>query len=131
MGKVVVILEVCLMQEIKNLFEKIFLPWKITIEDEELFIGNRKTIDISKEWQVKWVMGRNEKGTYLEYYAMSVNRKHLHGCIYENGREEKMEVIKEYIMYSPSIPGDREKSMKEFESYNRELIRSLQEKGLF
>jgi hypothetical protein len=43
-------------------------------------------------------MGRNEKGAYLEYYAISANRKHLHGRIYENGEEEKMDVIKEYII---------------------------------
>nr|WP_302595849.1 hypothetical protein [uncultured Cellulosilyticum sp.] len=119
------------MQQIKHLFERIFAPWQITIEDKELFIGNRQTVSNGSGWQIKWVMGKNEKGTYLEYYAINLKRGHLHGRIYEDGREEKLDVLREYIVYSPSIPGDRERSTQEFEIYNKRLIKELEEKGLF
>ncbi|WP_054741674.1 hypothetical protein [Cellulosilyticum ruminicola] len=119
------------MQEIKNLFERIFAPWQITIEDKELFVGNRRTIADCNNWRIKWVVGNNDKGNYLEYYAINSTRGHLHGRIYENGKEEKLEVLKEYIVYSPTIPGDREKSAQEFEIYNKRLIKYLEEKGLF
>ena len=129
--KVVLRLEVCFMQQIKNLFERIFAPWQITIEDKDLFIGNRKTISDYNNWRIKWVLGNDSRGTYLEYYAINANRGHLHGRIYEDGKEEKLEVLKEYIVYSPTIPGDRERSAQEFEIYNKRLIKTLEEKGLF
>lgn len=119
------------MQQIKTLFERIFSPWQITIEDKDLFIGNRQTVSNGGEWRIKWVMGKDEKGAYLEYYGINTRRGHLHGRIYEDGREEKLDVLKEYIVYSPSIPGDRERSTREFEMYNKKLIKKLKEKGIF
>lgn len=129
--KVVLRLEVRIMQQIKSLFERIFAPWDITIEDKDLFIGNKKTVSNCSDWRIKWVVGKDDKGAYLEYYAINTKRGHLHGRIYENGREEKLEVLKEYIVYSPSIPGDRERSTREFEMYNKKLIKKLEEKGIF
>lgn len=119
------------MQQIKRSLERIFAPWKIRIEDKDLVVGNRKTISSCGDWHIKWVMEKDEKGTYLEYYAVNVKRGHLHGRIYENGKEEKLEVLKEYIVYSPNVPGDRERSTREFEFYNNKLIKVLEEKGIF
>lgn len=131
MVKVVLGLEVYFMQQIKTLFERIFAPWQITIEDKDLFIGNKQTVPNSGDWRIKWCMGKDEKGAYLEYYARNARSGHMHGRIYEDGKEEKLEVLKEYIVYSPSIPGDRERSAKEFEMYNKKLIKKLREKGIF
>lgn len=117
------------MHSIKQTFCKRFASWQITIDDEELFIGNRKTIP-SKEWHIKWVIQKDEKGIFLEYYGIHSKKGHLHGRIYDTGEEEKLGVLKEYIAYSPSIPGDRERSTREFESYNKQMMRELKRKGL-
>ena len=75
-------------------------------------------------------MQENENGPYLEYYAIHGTRGHLHERIYSSGKEEQLEVLKQYIAYSPSIPGDRERSAREFENYNRKLMRNLKVQGL-
>lgn len=116
-------------RSIKEVFSRKFAPWKIKISDDDLFLGNKKIIP-TREWHLGWVMQENQRGTYIEYYGIHDKRGHLHGRIYENGCEEDLDVLKEYIAYSPSVPGDREKRTREFESYNRKLIKELKQKGL-
>lgn len=114
---------------IKEIFSRKFAPWKIKISDDDLFLGNKKVMP-NREWYLRWVMQENQRGTYIEYYGIHDKRGHLHGRIYDNGCEEDLDVLKEYIAYSPSVPGDREKRTREFESYNRNLIQELKYKGL-
>ena len=116
-------------RSIKEVFSRKFAPWKIRISDEDLFLGNKKIIP-TREWHLRWVMQENQRGTYIEYYGIHNKRGHLHGRIYENGCEEDLDVLKEYIAYSPTVPGDREKRTREFESYNKKLIKELKQKGL-
>ena len=114
---------------IKEGFGKKFQPWKITIDEDDLFLGNKKVIP-TRDWQLVWVMSQDDKGPYIEYYGINGHRGHLHGRIYDNGEEENLEVLKEYIAYSPNIPGDRERQTRNFENYNKRLMKELKEKGL-
>lgn len=116
-------------RSMKEVFSRKFAPWEITISDDDLFLGNKKVIPI-REWRLRWIMQKNERGIYIEYYGIHDKRGHIHGKIYDDGVEESLDVLKEYISYSPNIPGDREKSTREFESYNRRLMRELKQKGL-
>lgn len=116
-------------RSIKELFGRKFAPWEIKITDDDLFLGNKKIIP-TKEWHLSWIMQENERGIYIEYYGIHDRRGHLHGRIYDSGCEENLDVLKEYIAYSPSVPGDRERCTREFESYNKKLIKELKQKGL-
>lgn len=118
------------MQQIKKLFESKFAPWEIKVGEEELFIGNKKTMP-RKGWRIKWIVGKNERGIYMEFYAVHEQNGHLHERIYESGEEEELDVLKQYIVYEPNIPGDRERSTIEFENYNKGLIKQLEERGIF
>lgn len=117
------------MHNIKQLFCKKFAPWKITIKEEEIFVGNKKKIP-HQEWNIKWVVRKDNKGLFLEYYGIHKSQGHLHGRIYTSGEEEKLDVLKQYITYAPSVLGDREKSAREFESHNKKLMIELKEIGL-
>ena len=114
---------------IKKTFCKKFEPWEITIDEKDLYLGNKQMIP-TKDWHLRWVMQKDTKGIYIEYYGINGHRGHLHGKIYDDGREESLEVLKEYIVYSPSIKGDRERSTKDFEAYNKRLLGELKSKGL-
>lgn len=114
---------------IKERFHTKFSLEENVLKEEDLVIGNKKTIP-TKEWLLKMIMQEDENGPYLEYYAIHGTRGHLHERIYSSGKEERLEVLKQYIAYSPSIPGDREKSAREFENYNRKLITNLKKQGL-
>ncbi len=114
---------------IKKNFCKKFASAENALDENELFVGNKKTMSV-RDWLVKWVIQENEKGTYMEYYAIHDTREHLHERIYGDGNEEKLEVLKQYIVYSPNVPGDRERSTRDFETHNRRLIYELKQKGL-
>ena len=116
-------------QGIKEIFCKKFEPLEITIEDNDLYLGNNQFIPI-KDWHLRWVMQQNERGAYIEYYGINGHRGHLHGRIYDDGGEENLEVLREYIAYSPNIQGDRERSTKDSEAYNKRLMTELKSKGL-
>ena len=116
-------------QSIKEVFCKKFEPWQIKIEEAYFFLGNKQIIP-TKEWHLRWVMQKNDRGAYIEYYGINGNRGHLHGRIYDDGGEENLEVLREYIAYSPNIVGDRERSTKDFEAYNKRLMNELKSKGL-
>lgn len=111
---------------IKALLGEKFAPWEIEFSDEDLFGGKKTT----KEWNLRWAIDEDERGIYIEYYGIHRGRGHLHGRIYEDGYEEPLEVLKEYIAYCPNIPGDRERSTQAFEIYNRDLMTDLREKRL-
>lgn len=117
-------------REIREIFCKKFKLWNITIEEKDLFLGNRKVVP-HREWILHWVMQQDEKGPYVEYYGINGRRGHLHGRIYDNGEEEELEVLREYIAYSPNIEGDKERSMRAFEEYNKRVMADLKEKGLW
>lgn len=120
---------VAMYNSIKALFRKKFALLGINITDEELDLGNKKTIP-TRGWKLSWTLQKNEKGIYIEYYGVHNKNEHLHGRIYDNGLEESLDVLKEYIAYSPNIPGDREKSAKALENHNRILMKDLKQKGL-
>lgn len=114
---------------IKKYFCSKFGVWEITIDEKDLFLGNKQMI-ATRDWRLKWAMQENDNGPYIEYYGINRRRGHLHGRIYEDGKEESLQVLREYIAYSPNILGDRERSTKEFEEYNKRLMEELREKGL-
>ncbi len=114
---------------IKERFNRKFPSAESLLSEEDLFVGNKKTIP-AREWLLKVVMQENEDGPYVEYYAIHGTRGHLHERIYSSGKEEQLEVLRQYIAYSPSIPGDRERSARDFESYNKRLMRDLEKQGL-
>lgn len=116
-------------QQMREMFSNKFKLWGIEIEESELFMGNKKYM-LKNNWHLRWMMGKDATGTYLEYYAINDKYGHLHGRIYENGREEQLNVLQQYIAYAPSIVGDRERCIREFEIYNKGLMSDLKKKGL-
>ena len=113
----------------KKAFSKKFATYQIAISDDELYLGNKKYVP-TKDWKLNWIIDQNERGTYIEYYGIHNRGGHLHGRIYSNGIEESLDVLREYIVYSPNIPGDRKRSLEELESHNRNLMQELKQKGL-
>lgn len=117
------------MCNITEAFKEKFGLWDITINDEDVFVGNKKTIP-NGEWRLKWVVQKDERGVFLEYYGVHYLHGHLHEKIYEDGQEERLDALRQYIAYSPNIPGDREKSLREFEKHNTKIIQELERKDL-
>ncbi len=117
------------MCKIKEVFSKKFEPYRITIDEREVFVGNKKKIP-QGEWVIRFIIEEDDKGVYLEYYGMNSRSIHMHGRIYTDGQEQMLDVLKEYIAYRPNVPGDRERGTQEFERYNAKVINMLKEKQL-
>lgn len=118
------------MYHIKKQFCKRFALWKMEIKEEDVFVGNKINL-VNDEWHMKCIVSEDNKGVFLEFYGIHKRQGHVHERIYEDGRGEKLEVLQEYIAYTPSIPGDRERKAREFERYNHHLMTELKGKGLF
>jgi len=117
------------MCKIKEIFSKTFEPWCITIDETDVFVGNRKVLP-KGEWKIRFIVEEDERGIFLEYYGMNFRNMHLHVRIYNDGQEQMLDVLQEYIMYRPIIPGDRERGRREFERYNHKVLNMLKEKQL-
>ncbi len=117
------------MCKIKEVFSKTFEPWCITIDETDIFVGNRKFLP-EREWKIKFIVDQDEKGVFLEYYGTNSKSMHLHKRIYTDGYEQALDVLQEYIVYRPAVPGDRERGTREFERYNTKVLNSLREKQL-
>ena len=114
---------------IKERFNSKFDIVDDALTEEDLYVGNKKIIP-TQGWILRIIMQEDELGTYVEYYATNTIGCHLHERIYSDGTEEQLDVLRQYIVYSPSIPGDRERSARDFENYNRRLISELKSRGL-
>lgn len=117
------------MCKIRETFSKRFATSRITIEETDIFIGNKKEIP-AKEWKLKFIIDRDERGIFLEYYGTSIRDVHVHVRIYDNGNEEILDILKEYVAYHPNIPGDFERAVGEFKIHNQRILDSLREKQL-
>lgn len=117
------------MCKIKEVFSQTFEPWHISIDEDDVFVGNNKSIP-KAGWTIKYMVDEDERGMFLEYYGIHTRNGHAHGRIYTNGEQEKLDVLKEYIAYSPNIPGDRERGKIEFKMYNQRVLSELRQRQL-
>lgn len=117
------------MCKITEVFSKTFEPWHITIDEKDLFIGNKKVLP-KGEWTIRFVVEEDERGMFLEYYGMNARDAHSHARIYTDGEEQSLDVLQCYIAYSPTVPGDRERGTREFEKYNSRVLSTLKQKQL-
>ena len=115
---------------IEKKFNERFPEVICSLTEEEIFSGNKKTI-MGAGWFIKLAIQKEKTNRiYVEYYGVYNDQYHTHARIYNDGAEESLETLKQFIAYSPDVPGDRERSTKDFASYNRELMNQLQCKGL-
>ena len=50
-------------------------------------------------WKFNWIVQENDKGAYIEYYGIHAEGIHLHGRIYDDGREEPLDVLKKNTLF--------------------------------
>ncbi len=117
------------MCRICDIFSETFKLWRITIDDKDVFPGNQRYIP-HRIWEITFIVQQDDRGIFLEYYGMNERGEHRHVRIYESGEEELLEVLQQYIRYSPNIPGDKERGTREFERYNSRILQDLRDKGL-
>ena len=115
---------------IEKKFNEKFPELVSSLTESEIFKGNKKTI-MGAGWYIKLAVQEEKSDRmYVEYYGVYNEQYHTHVRIYNDGAEESLETLKQFIAYAPSVPGDRERSTKDFILYNRDLMNELKFKGL-
>ena len=115
---------------IEKKFNEKFPELICSLTEAEIFDGNKKTI-MGAGWYIKLVVQEEKMDRlYVEYYGVYNDKYHTHVKIYNDGAEESLQTFKQFIAYAPNVPGDRERSAKDFTNHNRELMQELKYKGL-
>lgn len=117
------------MCKIKEALSKKFDSRCINIEEIDIVVGNKKQLP-KTEWKINFIVEQDEKGVFLQYYGIHSRNIHVHERIYDDGQEQILDVLQEYIAYCPSVPGDKERKTQEFERYNKTLLTTLKKKQL-
>lgn len=117
------------MNKIQRVFAQEFEHWGIAIPDDALF--QRRKGSISKGgWQINYIVDRDDKGLYLEYYACHRMTNDRHVKIYQDGTRQELDAPQEFYVFHDSIHGDKEKKEKEYYEHNRRVYEELKRKGL-
>lgn len=115
------------MKIIKKTFDQAFEAWGITLPEEAL--SQRQAGKIEAGWYIQYVFGKDEKGEYMDYYAVHRMTNERHRRIYENGDTKALPARLDSFGYDPDVPGDEEKKQAEFYEYNRKVSKELKNKG--
>lgn len=116
-------------EEIRRTFANRFLKWGILLRDS--VINGASTHVINKaDWQIKFIQGINEEGSYLEFYGKHPEHHDLHFKIFENGDEILLEALTDGYNYNPALPGDRVVQREQFVKDNKEVYEKLKALGL-
>ena len=78
---------------------------------------------------VRYVLGEDERGAFLEFYSFHRIWGDLHARIYEDGTVEPLDVLETAV----ATTGDADEDMRRIQAQNRrnqELLRALDEAGL-
>lgn len=117
-------------EDIKRAFANKFLKWGLLLEDSVIDSAHAHIIR-KKDWEIRFIQSENEKGKYLEFYAISHIHSDEHFRIYQNGIVEMCDVIHEGYSYDPSLPGNKEIQRAEYLENNKKVYEYLKNSGLY
>lgn len=108
------------LSHIRSRFARYFAHWGIELPEKA--VAQRKRGELFQAgWSVRWLFGSDEKGEYLDFYAVHRMTNDRHERIHENGEVTGLEALSE-----PLIPVGKE---KEYYARNRRVGRMLKAKG--
>lgn len=107
------------LSNIGSRFARYFAHWGIELP--EIAVAGRKRGELFQAgWSVRWLFGFDEKGEYLDFYAVHRMTNDRHLRIHENGEVTELEALSELILVG---------NEKEYYARNRRVGRMLKAKG--
>jgi hypothetical protein len=82
----------------------------------------------SKGWLIQYCLGKNENGTYLDYYAAHRMTDDSHVRIYSDGTLKNLPSLSSWLKLSDN-PTDAKKLKSEHDKHNQEVVEMLNKKG--
>lgn len=113
------------MQKAKEIFDRYFSRWQITLFPETLECREKGTI-VKSGWRISFIFGIEDNIEYLEYYAIHRMTNDRHIKIYETGEIEILETLNPPLEYNPPA-NEKERKHNEL---NKKIEVELRKKGL-
>lgn len=119
-----------LTEEIKRSFANKYLKWGLLIDDSVIDSAGVNLIQ-KESWEIRFIEATDEKGDYLEFYAISSDYSDEHFRIYNDGQIETCATIAEGYSYNESLPGNKAVQRQAYVEKNREIYQYLKTVGLY
>jgi len=116
-----------------KLKEVVAILWGDVIPVEDVdFVGKSSgRIRTKSGWIIRYFFGIENDKQFIEIYACHRMTDDRHYRIYEDGTEERREIILPYICYPANCTAEREREIEEaYFSKNREIHARLEKLGL-
>ena len=108
------------LSNIRSRFARCFAHWGIELPERA--VAERKRGELFQAgWSVRWLFGADEKGEYLDFYAVHRMTNDRHLRIHDNGDVTELEAL-----LDPLVPVGEE---EEYYARNRRVGRMLKAKG--
>lgn len=105
---------------IRSRFARYFAHWGIELPERA--VAERKRGELLQAgWSVRWLLGSDDKGEYLDFYARHRMTNDRHLRLHENGEVTGLEAL-----WDPLVPVGKE---AEYYARNRRVGRMLKAKG--
>jgi len=110
-------------------FAEMFESWDITLPGGAVAARDNGSL-LKDGWSIRYIFGEREGESFLEYYATHHMTNDRHGRIYDSGRHEGLEALKDFIVYDPRKSISKEEVEKEVFTTNRRIMKDLKGLGL-
>ena len=111
-------------------FAESFSAWGIALPEGALERGEPGLIRHAG-WTIRYILGADDNGSYLEYYATHRMTSDTRIRIYGSGRTTELDAIWESFMFDAKKPGDEDRARQKYQAHNRRIAEELRQLGLY
>jgi hypothetical protein len=116
------------MNQIKEVFDKVFSRWEIKIPFKNLDEKINGFIQ-EKGWLIQYCFGKEADKEYMDYFAEHRMTDPRHERIYEDGNTESLSYYQIGYRIIEDDPVQTEKNKNEFYEHNKKVAQELLDKG--
>ena len=115
--------------KIKEVFEEYFQPLCVPLPEENLHDRTAGQTE-GEGWYVDFVFGANEKGEYLDFFAVHRMTNSRHNRIYSDGTQIGLEYVREWGYAVGATDEETRRNREEMCEHNERVYEILRKKGL-
>lgn len=117
------------MEKIADAFAKYFKKWGMTLPEEN--IRERNPGEIRAEgWVIKYLFDHDDRGDYLDFYAIHRMTNDRYVRIRENGSQEMLPSFMEFTVYSEDASqGEIRQAERDYQEHNTHVRELFRKKG--
>lgn len=117
------------MTKIEEIFAEHFARWAIRLPIDAVLNRERGVIQ-EQGWHIQYLFGKDERGSYLDYFASHRMTNDRHVRIYETGEIDSLPVYEEFMTFPDGASeAEKERIRKAYYENNQRVTELLKAKG--